>query len=75
MVRRVLFGFRDLDVRTDNPQADGATCGADQQQVTPTDTIDQVQQPDEGDGRLDYAENTGREHASAGTADADALSQ
>lgn len=42
VVCRVLFRFRDLDVRTDNPQADGTTCSADQQQVTPTDAVNQI---------------------------------
>lgn len=75
MLCGILFRLRDLDVRADDPQADGTTCSADQQQVTSTDVVNQVQQPDEGDDRLDYAEDTGGEHTGVGTADANALSK
>ena len=71
---RVFLGLRDLDVCSDNPQADGAACGTDEQQVSSSDVVDQPQEPYEGDDSLDYAENTGCQQTSVGAGDTNALS-
>lgn len=57
----VILWSCNFDVCADNPHADGATGTTDQKQVATTDAVDQVQQPDESDNCLDYAENTGGE--------------
>lgn len=69
----VLGRLGDLDVCADNPQADGATSGTDQEQVTATDAINEVQQPHEGDDSLDDTEDTGSQKGGVGTSDTDTL--
>lgn len=66
---RVIFGFGDLDVRADNPQTDGTTCCANQQQVTATDVVNQPKQPNESHNSLHYTEDSSREQTSVGTPD------
>jgi len=57
----VIFRVCDLDIRTDNPHADGATNRTDQKKITATDAINQIQQPNKSDNCLDYAKDTGGE--------------
>lgn len=65
----VVLRLRNLDVRADDPQADGATCGTDQEQVSATDLVDQPEQPDKGHDRLHDAEDSGGEQTGVGTLD------
>lgn len=69
----VLGGFGDLDVCTNDPQADGTTDSTDQEQVTTTDAINEIQQPHEGDDSLDNTEDTGGQETSVGTSNANTL--
>ena len=65
----VLLRLGDLDVGTDNPQADRATGSTDQQQVTATDLVDQPKKPDESHYGFDDTEDSGGEQTSVGTLD------
>ena len=69
-VTLVIFGLSDLDVRADNPQANGTTCCANQQQVTATDVINQPKQPNESHHGLHYSEDSSGEQTCVGTLDA-----
>ena len=69
----VLGRFGDLDVCADDPQADGATGGTDQEQVAATDAINEVQQPHESDDGLDDTEDTGSQKGGVGASDTNTL--
>lgn len=69
----MLGGLGDLDVCTNDPQADGTTGGTDQEQVTTTDAINEVQQPNEGDDSLDNTEDTSGQETSVGTGNTNTL--
>lgn len=66
-VTLIIFGFGDLDVRADNPQTNGTTCCANQQQVTATNVINQPKQPNESDDSLHYTEDSSGEQTSVST--------
>lgn len=73
VVRRVLLRLRDLDIRADDPQANGSACSADQQQHPSADMVNQVQQPHESNDRLHNAEDTRGQEIGVRATDPNAL--
>lgn len=69
----VIGWLGNLDVRTNDPQADGTANSTDQEQVTATDVINEIQQPNEGNYGLDNTEDTGGQKTSVGTSNANTL--
>lgn len=67
----IVLWLGDLDVRTDNPETDGTTCGTDEEKVTATDVVDQPEEPNEGYNGLYNTEDTGGKETGVGSAYAD----
>lgn len=61
MILGVLRRLDDADIRADDPHADGAGDGTNQQKLASSKLIDQEQQPDEGHDSLDDTENAGHQ--------------
>jgi hypothetical protein len=70
-VAGVLLWFGDLDVCTDDPETDGTTCGADEEEVTATDVVDEPEEPDKGYHGLYDTEDSSGEETGVGTPDTD----
>lgn len=63
----------NLNVRADNPHADGTASGTDHKELGAAQMIDQVHQPDNGYNCFDDAEETSGEKASVCAGNADGL--
>jgi hypothetical protein len=67
----VSLSVSSQEVATDDPHADGATSGADHQEVATTEFIDEEQEPNECENSLDNTEEAGSEESSVCTSDTD----
>ena len=63
----------DLDVGADDPEADGAAEGTDEEQVATADSVDQPEEPDEGYDGLDDTEDTSGQETCVATGDTNGL--
>lgn len=57
----VLGRLDDVDVGTDDPHADGASDGTNEQQLSATELVNKEEQPDDGHEGLDDTENTSQD--------------